>query len=171
MRKTPPPRFKYCRLRWRGLYTKDPNKADPILSNPVWVSKLSFSVAIISHINDFNLKLQGKENLICDLYRIVSRFRRELVLFESQLEVRNLSHFSCLKEFFAPSAEEVNLEFSKKIISDLNQNFSERFSDLDKIEDDVLLFQNPFSCNPSNMPSELQLQLIDLQAMIVEREA
>ena len=79
------------------------------------------------------------------------------------MEVKNLSHFSCLKEFCAGSAE-VNLEFSKKIISDLKQNFLERFSDLDKIEADVLLFQNPFSCIPSNMPSELQLELIDLQA-------
>ena len=51
-----------------------------------------------------------------------------------------------------------------KIISDLNQNFSERFSDLDKIEGEVLLFQIPFSCNPSDMPSELQLDLINLQA-------
>ena len=50
------------------------------------------------------------------------------------------------------------------VISDLKQNFSERFSDLDKIEDDVLLFQNPFGCNPHDMPSELQLELIDLQA-------
>ena len=74
------------------------------------------------------------------------------------MEVRNVLHFPCLKEFCAASAE-VNLEFSKKIISNLNQNFSERFSDLDKIGEDVLLFQNPFSCNPSDMPSELYLEL------------
>ena len=128
------------------------------------VSKLSFLVDITSHINDLNLKLQGKENLIFDLYRTVNEFRRKLVFFESQLEGRNLSHFPCLKEFCAVSAKKVNLEFSKKIISDSNPNFSERFFDLDKIEDDVLLFQNPFSCNPSDMPSELQLELINLQA-------
>ena len=85
-------------------------------------------------------------------------------MFESQLKVRNLSQFSCLKEFCAASAEEVNLEFSEKIISELKQNFSERFSDLNKIENDDLLFQNSFSCNPSDMPSELQLKLINLQA-------
>ena len=42
----------------------DKNKADPILSNPVWVSKLSYLVDITSHINDLNLKLQGKENRV-----------------------------------------------------------------------------------------------------------
>ena len=55
-------------------FLTDKNKADPILSNAVWVSKLSFFVDITSHTNDLNLKLQGKENLICDLYRIVNGF-------------------------------------------------------------------------------------------------
>ena len=100
-------------------FLTDKNKADPILSNPMWVSKLSFLADITSHTNDLNLKLQGKENLICDLYRIVNGFRNKLVLFESQLEVRNLSHFPCFKEFCAASSEEANLEFSKKIISNL----------------------------------------------------
>ena len=77
-------------------FLTDKNKADPILSNPVWVSKLSFLVDITSHINDLNLKLQGKENLICDLYRIVNGF----------------FHFPYLKQFCAARAEEVNLEFS-----------------------------------------------------------
>ena len=129
----------------------------------MWVSKLSFLADTTFHINDWNLKVQGKENPICDLYRIVNGFRKKLVLFESQLKVRNLSHFSCRKEFFAASVK-VSLEFLKKIISDLNQNFSEKFLNLHKIEDNVLLFQNPFSCNPNDMPSELQLELIDLQA-------
>ena len=46
-----------------NLFLTDKNKADSILSNPVWVSKLSFLVDIISHINDLNLKLQGKKTL------------------------------------------------------------------------------------------------------------
>ena len=125
--------------------------------------KIVIFVDITSHINDLNLKLQKRENLICDLCRIGNGFRRKLVLFESQLEARKLLHFTCLKEFCTASAEEVNLEFSKKIISDLSQNFSERFSDINKI-DKLLLFQNPFSRNPSDMLSELQLELIDLQA-------
>ena len=113
---------------------------------------------ITSHKNDLNLKLQEKENFISDLYRIVNGFRRKLVLFESQLEVKNLSHFPCLKDFCATCAR-VNLEFSKKIISDLKQNFLKRFSDLDKVEDDVLLAAILVVCH-----LELQLELIDLQA-------
>ena len=44
-------------------FLTDKNKADPILSNLVWVSKLSFLVDITFHINDLNLKLQGKKTL------------------------------------------------------------------------------------------------------------
>ena len=81
-----------------NLFLTDKNKADPILSNPVWVSKFSFLVDITSHINDLNLKLQGKENLICDLYGIVNGFRRKLVLFKSQLEVRNCTSRSTTRK-------------------------------------------------------------------------
>ena len=52
-----------------------------LMDNPVWVMDIAF------HINDLNLKLQGKENLNCDLHRIINGFQRKLVLFESQLEV------------------------------------------------------------------------------------
>ena len=40
-----------------NLFLTDKNKTDPILSNPVWVSKLSIFVDITSHINNLNLKL------------------------------------------------------------------------------------------------------------------
>ena len=40
-----------------NLFLRDKNKTDPILSNPVLVSKLSFLVDITFHVNDLNLKL------------------------------------------------------------------------------------------------------------------
>ncbi|XP_052826864.1 general transcription factor II-I repeat domain-containing protein 2B-like [Octopus bimaculoides] len=46
----------------------------------------------------------------------------------------------------------------------LNKHFLERFSDLGRIESDILLFQNPSDCNLDDMSVELQLVLIDLQA-------
>jgi hypothetical protein len=54
--------------------------------------------------------------------------------------------------------------FKKKIICDLKKHFLERFSDLDRTESDILLFQNLFDCNLDDVPVELQLELIDLQA-------
>ena len=45
--------------------------------------------------------------------------------------------------------------------SDLLQRL---FSNLDRIENDILLFHNPFECNPADMSFEPKFVLIDLQA-------
>ncbi|XP_014783823.1 general transcription factor II-I repeat domain-containing protein 2B-like [Octopus bimaculoides] len=117
-----------------------------------------------------NLKLQGKNNLVCDLYRIITTFRRKLSLFEAQLEGGNFSHFQCFQEFCTENVEHVNLKLHKKIIQDVNKHFSQRFSDLDRIENEILLFENPFGYNLDNMPTELQLELIDLQSNTLLKE-
>ncbi|CAI9720522.1 Hypothetical predicted protein [Octopus vulgaris] len=121
-------------------------------------------------MNEWNLKLQGKNKLVCDLYRIKPAFRRKLSLFEAQLEGGNFPHFQCFQEFCTENVEHVNLEFQKEIIWNLNKQFSQRLSDLDRNENEILLFENPFGCNLDNMPTELQLELIDLQANTLLKE-
>ncbi|XP_029657512.1 general transcription factor II-I repeat domain-containing protein 2A-like [Octopus sinensis] len=106
------------------IFLTSKNNYYPELSDLAWLSKLSFLVDVTTHMNELNLKLQGKENLICDFYRIIKAFRQKLMLFESQLG----------------------------------------FSELDKIESDIILFENPFSCNVENVQHELQLEVIDLQS-------
>ncbi|XP_076057518.1 general transcription factor II-I repeat domain-containing protein 2-like [Oratosquilla oratoria] len=157
--------FRFYNLRNEiDAFLNEKDRADPQLSDPAWLSKLSFLVDTTSHMNERSLKLQGKDNLVCDLYRIIKGFRRKLSLVEAQLERENFSHFHCFKEFCATIAEDVNLDFPKKIIRDLKEHFLKRFSDLDRIESDILLFQNPFDCNLDDVPVELQMELIDLQA-------
>ena len=80
----------------------------------------------------------------------------------TQLATGNFFHFQFFKEVRAGIARDVNLEFPKKIISDLNKHFLERFSNFDRVESNILLFQDPFNCNPDDAPVELQLELIDL---------
>uniref|UniRef100_A0A0K2V473 GTF2I repeat domain containing 2B [Jaculus jaculus] n=1 Tax=Lepeophtheirus salmonis TaxID=72036 RepID=A0A0K2V473_LEPSM len=46
----------------------------------------------------------------------------------------------------------------------VRKGFLKRFLDLDRIGRDIFLFQNPFDCNLNDVPVELQLELIDLQA-------
>uniref|UniRef100_A0A0L8FTS6 SPIN-DOC-like zinc-finger domain-containing protein n=1 Tax=Octopus bimaculoides TaxID=37653 RepID=A0A0L8FTS6_OCTBM len=138
--------FHFYNLRREiDLFLTKKNRADPQLSDPSWLSKLSFLVDITSHMNELNLKLQGKNNLVCDLYRIITAFWRKL---------------SFVFKSFA----------QKKIIWDLNKHFSQRFSDLDRIENEILFFENPFGCNLDNMPTELQLELTDLQANTLLKE-
>ena len=105
------------------IFLTERDRSDPQLSDPTWLSKLSFLVDITSRMNELNSKLQGKDNLVCDLYTIIKGFRRKLSLFETQLEGENFSHFHCFKEFCATIAEDVNLDFPKQIIGDLEEAF------------------------------------------------
>ncbi|XP_076064373.1 general transcription factor II-I repeat domain-containing protein 2-like [Oratosquilla oratoria] len=78
------------------------------------------------HMNQLNLKLQGKTNLISDYFVHVKAFRAKLALLEGQ--------------------------------------FQERFADLDAKANEIRLFHNPFDCNAENLPTQFQMEIIDLQA-------
>ena len=108
--------FHFYKLRNEiDAFLTEKDRAAPQLSDPTWLSKLSFLVDITSRMNELNLKLQGKNNLVCDLYRIIKRFRRKLSLSEAQLEGENFSHFHCFKEFCAIIAEDVTSIFRKRL--------------------------------------------------------
>jgi len=44
-------------------------------------------------MNDFNLKLQGRDVLICDIYTFVKAFRQKLILFEIQISKNCFTRF------------------------------------------------------------------------------
>ena len=61
---------------------------------------LAFLTDICGHLNDLNLKLQGKSQLITILHGDVSAFRIKLSLFHSQIINNNTCHFpNCDKIF------------------------------------------------------------------------
>ena len=80
-------------------------------------------------------------------------------MFEAQPEGGNVSNFQCYKGFRAGFTEDVNLDFKKKFIHDLNMYI---LRDL-QIESGILLFHNSFDCSIDDAQVELQLQLIDMQ--------
>ena len=55
------------------------------LSNPLWLADLSFFVYLHDHLNIVNKRLQGKDQLVPDLYMEVKSFCMLLSLYESQL--------------------------------------------------------------------------------------
>ncbi|CAM5076918.1 unnamed protein product [Eretmochelys imbricata] len=70
-----------------------------LLTNREWLWKLAFFVDLTKHMNDFNLRLQGENGLICDMYTQVKAFRQKLVLFESHLMRNCFAHFTCCEKF------------------------------------------------------------------------
>jgi len=63
--------------------------------------------------------------------------------------------------------DEASVEFPKsfacEIIKNLQQQFHERFSDLDSKAGEMRLFQNPFEADVESCPDDLQMEVIELQ--------
>ena len=80
-------RFLFYKFRREiHIYLKEKDTTELFLSDPTWLLKFLFITYITFHMYEFNLKLQGKDSLICDLARIVEGFRGKQLLFEAQLE-------------------------------------------------------------------------------------
>ena len=74
------------------------------LNDSSWNEDLFFLGDITSHLNDLNIKLQGKGKLIFDLHAAVNAFKVKLRLQKSTFK-RNVATFSyLLKTYFAREA-------------------------------------------------------------------
>ena len=63
------------------------------LSDPLWLADLAFLVDLTHHLNILNKNLQGKDQLVPQLYAHMKAFCVKLRLFETQLRIFNASHF------------------------------------------------------------------------------
>ncbi|XP_076330028.1 general transcription factor II-I repeat domain-containing protein 2-like [Tachypleus tridentatus] len=138
-----------------------------LIQSQWWMFDSTFLVDITSHLNDLNSKLQGKDKLFPSLVNDISAFKMKLKLFISQLKNKDFSQFPHLKE--QSECVQDNTKFTKYIekIILLQEVFDTRFSDFAKEEDCMLAFINPFSLTEQNilkMPSNIQMELIDLKA-------
>lgn len=134
-----------------------------VLSNEEWLWKLAFITDIVGYLNKFNLKLQGETKLICELYSTVKTYRQKFELFKTQVELNNFDHFTCCKSLQDSLTTPFPNDFASEILIDLNEQLQQRFADLDKNSKNLLFFQNPFNCVVNEIPSELQLEIIELK--------
>ena len=139
----------------------------PELSDKNWLSDFAFAVDILSHMNELNVKLQGKDLFVHDMYKHVKAFISKLTLFSRQIANKTFAHFPTLA-----MQEEAPRNAKKycKSLEDLHGEFSRRFSDFEKIEPSLQLVSCPLSQDPDTAPEELQLELIDLQSDAVLKE-
>lgn len=140
---------------------------------------VAFLVDITSHLNELNLKLQGKDNSVCDLMTAVRSFQRKLVLFREDL-LADCAHFPTVKEQVQGERDVSSfVDFLDKLIV----NFSMRFDSFSLGQQLTLFIQNPFLITDVREFSKevtllfkwenagpLQMQLIDLQADVALKE-
>lgn len=67
------------------------------LENEKDMNHVAFLVDTTSHLNELNLKLQGKDNSVCELMTAIRSFRRKLEVFKEDLQ-GECEHFLAVKE-------------------------------------------------------------------------
>ncbi|UYV69078.1 EPM2AIP1 [Cordylochernes scorpioides] len=133
------------------------------LQNNAWLWKLAFYVDLTKHVNELNLRLQGENQHLPDLYTNIKSFRMKLILFQSQLRSKCFSHFKTCEIFSQTTETEFPIYFAIETLSALKINFDTRFSDFDAIANQIKIFQNPFDADIETLAPELQMEMIDLQ--------
>lgn len=138
------------------------------LSDPLWLADLALLVDLTQHLNSLNKSLQGKDQLVPQMYTHVKAFSVKLRLFEAQMGNFNTAHFPTLSEVYIQSLfTEADLSTKKEnyaaIIASLRSEFNPRFQDFSVIEKQIKLFSTNFSVNAEEMEEKLQLELIEIQ--------
>ncbi|XP_070408444.1 general transcription factor II-I repeat domain-containing protein 2 [Nothobranchius furzeri] len=139
-------------------------KGKPVLEfrSAEWVQDLAFMVDVTEHLNNLNKQLQGRNKVVTQYYDSIRSFKLKLSLWETQLAVNDAAHFPCLKKVCA-SQHEADMKWFKDKITGLLREFELRFQIFDELEKDFRIFCSPFTVNPSDLPTSIQLEIIDLQ--------
>ncbi|KAG2458092.1 SCND3 protein, partial [Polypterus senegalus] len=158
-------------------------KAKPFadfMKNDEKMEIVAFLTDITSHLNDLNMKLQGKNSTVCDLMLAVRAFQRKLEVFKCDLQ-QDLLHFPRLLDQTAGKHHHHNYaEFLDKLI----KNFQTCFEDFPLGKQVLLCIENPFLVkNIAEFSNEatkvfqwasaasLQTELIELQENLALQES
>uniref|UniRef100_A0A668SRU7 Uncharacterized protein n=1 Tax=Oreochromis aureus TaxID=47969 RepID=A0A668SRU7_OREAU len=110
--------------------------------------------------------LQGKEQLVPQLYAHMKAFCVKLNLFKTQLRNFNVVHFPTLSEI-RTAYPQANLSPKKgkyvSVITCLETEFRQHFQDFPVIEKEIKLFVTPFLVDAEEVEDNLQLELIEIQ--------
>jgi hypothetical protein len=99
------------------LFMKDEISSDTTdleqeMFNPTFFCELAFLTDITKQMNDLNMKLQGKQQNVSNLFGHVNGFHNKLKLFKTAIERNDLTHFPCFKELAEELSNYKGLEFS-----------------------------------------------------------
>ena len=130
------------------------------MENESWLFDLAFLFNITTHLNDFNTKLQQNGRYANDMYGHIKLFENKLRLWKAHIQKGNISHFQTLKETkLFPN----KTEFSDQLQNLLNE-FLNRFQDFESHEHLFDVFSSSFHKDVDKAPTEIQLELSELQA-------
>lgn len=131
-----------------------------------WLQDLAFAVDITAQLNDLNLKLQGKNKLITNLYDDIKCFITKLRLWKSQVLNENLVHFPTCKELKNSTNTKSIPSFAKykSRLELLSTEFQKRFHDFSSFEDPFPLFSTTFTFDVAKAEVNIQMELLEMQS-------
>ena len=133
----------------------------PELSDKDWVADRGFAVGITALMNKLNTKLQCKGLFVHEMYSAVKAFIRKLQRLSSQVKDNVLTHLPKLKEAKRPDD---HFQQYSSMLEALHSEFSRRFQDFKTLESEMHMVSSPFNFKVDDAPSEMQMELIDLQS-------
>uniref|UniRef100_A0A087Y1S5 HAT C-terminal dimerisation domain-containing protein n=1 Tax=Poecilia formosa TaxID=48698 RepID=A0A087Y1S5_POEFO len=135
----------------------------PELRDEDWLCDFAFTVDILSHMNELNVKLQGKDQFVHDMY--VRAFKSKLALFSRQMSNKSFTHFPTL----AMQKPTQNVKKYCKSLEDMHREFCRRFTDFEKIDNSLQLVSCPLLQDPEiSKENSKSLKLNDFYASINE---
>lgn len=142
------------------------------LTDPGWKWDLAFLTDVTEVLNHLNLQLQGKGNLISDMYSHIKAFEVKLQLLLRQVQKLDFTHFPATQMYCAEKpAAPFPVAKCKDALEMLQREFSVRFRELHVNNKDIRLFQNPFAADIDDARPSLQFELAELQNCDVLKDA
>ncbi|GFU04408.1 general transcription factor II-I repeat domain-containing protein 2 [Nephila pilipes] len=126
------------------------------------LSDFSFFTGLLCHMSNLNVKMQGKNQFIDDIWALFKAFKLKLNQFTGQLVKNDLSHFLRLNSI--PSVNKEKLKIYDDGLKKLHFEFKLRFQDFSAIQAELDTFSMPFNVNCEAVRSDLLLELIELQS-------
>ncbi|XP_063735205.1 general transcription factor II-I repeat domain-containing protein 2-like [Eleginops maclovinus] len=133
------------------------------LRNKKFLCEVAILCDITSHLNALNLQLQGPGRVITDMYATVRAFKTQLRLWETQILQENLSHFPHCQTMKEQVPLFSQLDSLLEKLGILGADFTRRFADFEAQKSRFELLSNPFAADVESAPSNLQMELIELQ--------
>ncbi|GBN39320.1 hypothetical protein AVEN_167742-1 [Araneus ventricosus] len=116
-----------------------------MLEDTEWLSDFAFFTDLLCHMNNLNVKMQGKNQFIDDIWAHLKAFKLKLNLLAGQLAKNDLSHFARLNSI--PSVNEEKLKNYEDGLKKLHFEFERRFQDFSAIHSELDIFTMPFNVN------------------------
>ncbi|KAL3976413.1 hypothetical protein ACER0C_022299 [Sarotherodon galilaeus] len=145
-----------------GQFMEKKGKPVKKLQCPLWLQDLAFMVDITEHLNNLSRMLQGRKKIVTQYYDSIHAFKLKLTLWETQIASGDPAHFPCLRDVCAASVNPDVKQYKDKI-SGLLREFEKRFQVFSELETEFAVFHSPFTVRASDVPVDMQLEIIDLQ--------